>query len=313
MLDLAVIIVTWNVRDLVVDALNSLFSDLTASGLQATVYVIDSASSDGTAQAISESFPDVRLTASQENLGFTAANNLALQKIGFGEQGGSNLPRAVYLLNPDTITHAGACRALFDALMNDDSIGMVGARLTYDDGSFQHSAFSFPGLRQLWVELFPTPGRLIESRFNGRYPRAKYEQGEPFLVDFTLGATMMLKSEVIQQIGLLDQQTFFMYCEEIDWAWRMQKAGWKVQCVPTAHVTHLGGQSSSQARPQSVVNLWTSRLRLFQKHYPVWKCIVARRMVAVGMQRKIQQARAKGDPAELIAAYEQVKELAASS
>jgi hypothetical protein len=313
MLDLAVIIVTWNVRNLVVDALSSLFSDLAASRLQANVYVIDSASSDGTAQAISESFPDVRLTASQENLGFTAANNLALRQIGFGEIDGSNLPRAVYLLNPDTVTHAGACRTLFDALMDDDSVGMVGARLTYGDGSFQHSAFSFPGLRQLWVELFPTPGRLIESRLNGRYRRATYEQGEPFRVDFTLGATMMLKSEVIQQIGMLDQQTFFMYCEEIDWAWRMQKAGWKVQCVPAAHVTHLGGQSTSQAGPQSVINLWTSRLRLFQKHYPAWKRLLARGMVAVGMQRRIRRAQAKSEPAELIAAYEHVKEMAASS
>jgi hypothetical protein len=112
---------------------------------------------------------------------------------------------------------------------------------------------------------------------------------------------------------MLDQQTFFMYCEEIDWAWRMQKAGWKVQCVPAAHLTHLGGQSTSQAGPQSVINLWTSRLRLFQKHYPAWKRLLARGMVAVGMQRRIRRAQAKSEPAELIAAYEHVKEMAASS
>ncbi len=75
----------------------------------------------------------------------------------------------------------------------------MGAALEYGDGSFQHSAFMFPGLRQLWVELFPTPGRFYESAFNGRYDRTLYESGQPFAIDFPLGAAFMLRREVIQQ------------------------------------------------------------------------------------------------------------------
>lgn len=305
MADLAVVIVTWNVRALALAALRTLFADLEAHGPAADVYVVDSASSDGTAAAIAAAFPQVRLTASVDNLGFGRANNLALRQIGFGQPGGAPLPAAVYLLNPDTLTQPGATRALYDALMADTLTGLVGARLAYEDGAFQHSAFRFPGLRQLWVELFPAPARLYDSAFNGRYPRRLYEAGAPFSVDFVLGAAMMLRREVIAQTGMFDEQ-FFMYCEEIDWAWRIHRAGWDVKCVPAARVTHLAGRSSGQARPRSVINLWTSRLRLYAGYYPAWKLALARRMVAVGMARRARRA---ADPA-LAEAYRAVERLA---
>jgi N-acetylglucosaminyl-diphospho-decaprenol L-rhamnosyltransferase len=283
-MDIAVVVVTWNVRELALDALRSVFEDVKTSGLQVEVYVVDSASSDGSAEAIAAAFPEVKLTASKENLGFGKANNLAIQQI----MNGVDLPKAIYLLNPDTITQVGATRALYNALIASPRLGLVGARLSYGDGSFQHGGFGFPGLRQLWVEFFPTPGRLIEGRFNGRYPRELYDAGKPFSVDFTLGATMMLKREVIEQTKGFDEE-FFMYCEETDWAWRIHDAGWDVQCIPAAHVIHLAGQSTSQARPQSVINLWTSRLRLYRKHHPAWKFALARWMIAVGMWLKIRR------------------------
>ena len=315
MADLAVVIVTWNVRDLVLNALQSLYADLEQSALTATVYVVDSASHDGTPQAVADAFPKVKLIASHENLGFGRANNLAMRQMGFGQGDSSHTPpEVVYLLNPDTITQLGATRALYDALRSQPDAGMVGAQLAYEDGHFQHSAFRFPGLRQLWVELFPTPPRLYDSPFNGRYPQALYQAGVPFKVDFTLGATMMLRREVIEQTGMFDEQ-FFMYCEEIDWAWRIYKAGWHIYCVPTARVIHLSGQSTGQARPQSFINLWTSRLRLYKKHHPSWKARVARWMVALGMRRRARQL---GDvPAEQRAAmhkaYQTIEHLALSS
>lgn len=309
MVDLAVVIVTWNVRELALNALRSLFTDLDANGPAAEVYVVDSASTDGTPEAIAQHFPQVKLIASRENLGFGGANNLALREI-FAQTNMGDLPRAVYLLNPDTITHLGATRTLFDALMSNPTWGLVGAQLAYEDGTFQHGAFEFPGLRQLWVEFFPTPGRLIEGRFNGRYPRGLYQSDQPFPVDFPLGATMMLRREVVEQTGMFDEQ-FFMYCEEIDWAWRIHKAGWEVYCVPSALVIHLAGKSTTQVRPQSVIYLWTSRLHLFAKHYPRWKYAVAKRMVAWGMARKIRQLSLQHSPDEaLLNAYRTVYQMA---
>ncbi|MGQ9888087.1 MAG: glycosyltransferase family 2 protein [Aggregatilineales bacterium] len=305
MADLAVVVVTWNVRALALEALRTLFADLEAHGPGAEVYAVDCASDDGTAEAIAATFPQVRLTASEENLGFARANNLALRQMGFAGQGSSALPRAVYLLNPDTLTRPGATRALFAALLEHSEVGLVGARLSYGDGTFQHSAFRFPGLRQLWMELFPAPARLYDSAFNGRYPRWLYDAGKPFFVDFVLGATMMLRREVIEQTGGFDEQ-FFMYCEEIDWAWRIQRAGWRVKCVPAAEVVHLAGQSTRQAQARSVLNLWASRLRLYDKHYPAWKAALARRMVAAGMASRAQKSR---DPL-LAEAYRAVEKLA---
>jgi GT2 family glycosyltransferase len=310
MRDLAVLIVTWNVRDLVLAALAALLDDLASSGLAASVHVVDCASADDTADAIAVRFPEVDLVASPDNLGFAGGNNLLLRRIGFGSPvcDGEALPRAVYLLNPDTATQPGATRALFDALMARPMRGIAGARLAYGDGSFQHGAFTFPGLRQLWTEFFPTPGRWVEGRFNGRYPRALYDAGQPFTVDCVLGAAMMVRREAICAAGLFDP-AYFMYCEEIDWAWRMHRAGYEAVCVPAARVIHFVGQSAGQVRPRSVINLWTSRLYLYAKHYPQWKLKVARRIVAAGMRRRAARA---DDPA-LRAAYETVRAMALDS
>jgi N-acetylglucosaminyl-diphospho-decaprenol L-rhamnosyltransferase len=313
MLDLAVVIVTWNNQDIIGNALQSLLDDLQTTALAYQVWVVDSASSDETVDLIRTNFPDVHLIACDENIGFGRANNLAMREIGFDrDKSASELPHVVYLLNPDTVTHQGATQTLYDILMNDDDVGGVGARLTFDDGSFQHSAFMFPDLGQIWTEFFPTPGRFIEGAFNGRYEKAYYQSDKPFLVDFTLGATMMLKRDVLMQTGLFDED-FLIYCEEVDWAWRIHKAGWNILCVPQAHVTHLGGQSTSQVRVWSVLNLWKSRLHLYDKHYPIWKLWLARRLVRLGMRRKISQL----DPQtpnfdDILSAYQTIINMAKS-
>jgi N-acetylglucosaminyl-diphospho-decaprenol L-rhamnosyltransferase len=312
--DLAVVIVTWNVRDLVRDALRTLLEDIEDSGLQTKVWVVDNASADGTAEAVGAQFPQVRLIASPDNLGFAGGNNLALRTIGFGgETPAEDLPPAVFLLNPDTLVQQGALRALYDALFAAPDVGLVGARLAYEDGSFQHSAFHFPGVWQTMFDLLPMPGRLYESRLNGRYPRALYEGDAPFEVDHMLGATMLLRREVIQQIGMFDPQ-YFMYCEEIDWSMRIRQAGWRILCVPAAQITHLEGRSTAQVRPASLVNLWRSRFQLYRKHYAPWRVVLIRAVVRLGMRRKIAEARR--DPgltaaqrADLVAAYRTVMTL----
>ncbi len=289
MTDLAVIIVTWNNAREIEAALRSLLADLDESGLRHAVWLVDSASTDATVALVRQRFPRVQLIVSEANIGFGACNNLALRRLGFDGGAATNaLPKAVYLLNPDTITHGGATRRLYDALMSRADAGLVGARLSFADGRFQHGAFRFPGLRQLYCEFFPTPGRLLEGGFNGRYSRALYDGGQPFPVDFTLGATMMLRREVILETGMFDER-FFLYCEEIDWAWRIQKAGWRAFCEPRARVTHLGGGSTSQASASSFVHLWKSRLLLYETHQPRWKRRVARRLIALGLRRRLRQ------------------------
>jgi len=292
--DLAVIIVSWNVRALVLDALRTLRADLT--GLRAEIWVVDNASADGTPDAIRAEFPDVKLIAGEKNVGFAAGNNLALRALGFSDtpRPNPNGPRAVFLLNPDTLVKPGAIHALYDALFSLPEAGMVGAQLSYEDGSFQHGAFRFPGLAQLVIDLYPMPnrlrGKLYGSALNGRYSTALYAQGEPFPVDHLLGATMLLRREVIEQTGIFDEG-YFMYSEEIDWCARIRKAGWEIYSVPAAHIVHLEGRSTKQIRPQSVVNLWTSRLRFFDKHYSPLRRAAARLLIHFGMRLKIGKTR----------------------
>jgi N-acetylglucosaminyl-diphospho-decaprenol L-rhamnosyltransferase len=317
-MELAVVIVSWNTRDLTLDTLRTLYQDLETNGPQAQAWVVDNASSDGTPDAIRSQFPQVTLVASEINLGFAAGNNHALNRMGFGNERctADDLPRAVYLLNPDTQTQMGATRTLYDALFALPRAGVVGAQLAYEDGSFQHGAFRFPGLGQLIIDLFPVPGRLYESALNGRYPRQAYQGNTPFPVDHTLGATLMLRRDVIQQVGMFDEQ-YFMYCEEIDWSIRIRRAGWEIYCVPAARVIHLAGQSTRQIRPQSVINLWRSRMRLFEKYYSRPQLILARQVIRLGMRRQIAAARRacqKGDLTaeqcdDLIHAYRAVQTL----
>ncbi len=143
--------------------------------------------------------------------------------------------------------------------------GACGAQLFYADDSLQHGAFRFPGLAQLALDFFPPPGRLnqtvLDSRLNGRYPHGLYNADLPFPVDFVLGATLMVRSEVLRQIGLLDEG-YFMYCEEMDWQRR---------------VMHVAGASSSQFRSRSFVALWQSRLRYYRRyHSPAFNRAAAR-------------------------------------
>jgi GT2 family glycosyltransferase len=309
---LAVIIVAWNVRDLLLDCLRSLFADVTGGSLRGEVWVVDNASTDGTMEAVRAAFPareypSLRLLEPGENLGFAGGNNLALRAMGF--PGGDDPPEWVLLLNPDTVITPGALETLVEGA-EAAGAGLAGARLVYGDGSFQHSAFEFPGLAQLIIDLFPVPGRLVESRLNGRYSREWYAAGEPFDVGHPLGATFLLRREAIQQTGLFDEQ-FKLYCEEIDWAMRIHEVGWRVVCVPSAEVVHYGGQSTGQVRPQSIVNLWTARLQLYRKHYPAWKAVLARWLMRLGMNWLIKRtARDSALPddtaAALVGAYREV-------
>jgi len=287
--DLAVVTVSWNVQGLLTACLRSLFADLARSGLEAEVWVVDNASTDGTPEMVARAFPTVRLIASQENLGFARANNIALRAILTPHA--SRLTPCVWLLNPDTEVLAGATAALLSALEAHPWAGVAGAKLLYSDGSLQHSAFRFPGLAQLLFEFLPLPPRLYDTPLNGRYPRRLYEGKAPFPIDHPLGAAMMVRAEAIEQVGLLDEG-FWMYCEEIDWCWRMRKAGWQAYCMPVAQVVHHAGKSSGQVRAAAFVALWRSRLRLYDKHYPPSKRRLARRLVRAGVRWKMHQARA---------------------
>ncbi len=284
MLDVAVIIVSWNVRDYLGPCLRSVYADLRLSGLHGQVWVVDNASTDGSVAFLRNVFPGVQVIANEKNVGFGAANNQGMQAAA------EYNPRYYFLLNPDTLLRPGALTHLVACLAERPNAGIAGARLVYGNGRFQHSAFHFPGLIQLAFDLFPMPARLYETWLNGRYARRLYEPDRsPFSVDFPLGATMMVRAAVAEATNGFDE-SFHMYCEEIDWSWRVREAGWKIYTVPAAEVVHYGGESSRQIPAQSVVNLWRSRARLYRRHHGPLVQFLASRMVKMAMRKKALKA-----------------------
>jgi len=279
-MDLSVIIVSYNTRDLLRACLTSVVSTL-SSGLDHEVLVVDNASADGSAAMARDAFPQVRLLINKKNRGVAAAGNQAL-----GQSGG----RHAILLNPDTVVRRGAFVKMVKFLDENPQVGVVGPKLVYPDGGFQHSAFTFPTLPMIFLDYFPLSHRLINSRLNGRYSRVLYEEGEPFPIDHPLGAGLMVRRRVMGEVGLLDEG-FFMYCEEIDWCIRIKKADWQIYCHPQAEITHYVGQSTTQFGDEMFVELHKSRYRVYRKHYSWRFRRMARWLVRLGLTYRSLQAR----------------------
>ncbi len=296
MIDLSVIIVSWNVRSYLADCLRSVFAELNHAGLNGKVWVIDNNSTDGTVEMVQNLFPQVHLIVNDNNPGFGAANNQGMAAANEHD------PRFHFLLNPDTVVRPGAIGKMVQFMDSHPDVGMSGARLVYGDGRFQHSAFEFPRLGQLYFDLFPVPARLYESKMNGRYPRKMYEpSNKAFKVDHPLGATMLVRRDVAEATNGFDQ-AFFMYCEELDWCRRIHEAGWKIYTVPSAEIVHFGGESTGQVAARSVINLWESRARFYKRYYGRMINKMASWIVLAGMKRRIKQT---VEP-ELVQAYKRV-------
>ena len=285
-MDLGIVVVNWNVRQLLAGCLDSLYLDLAESGsaLHGVVCVVDNASSDGSVAMLRRQFPHTLLVEG-ENSGMGAGNNRGLRLLMERYQ-----PFALLVLNPDTVVRPGALRALVSFLRAHPRAGVAAPKLLNPDGSLQHAGFHFPALGQALFDLFPPPGRLAalaDSPLNGRYPAAAYQGGAPFQVEHTLGAAFAVRGEAIAQCGQFDE-TFQMYCEEIDWQWRLAAAGWQRWIVPAAEVIHYGGRSTAQVPAESLLRLWTSRRRLYYRYHSPALNAVLNPLVQLGMRRRIR-------------------------
>lgn len=305
-MELSVIVVSHNTRELLAGCLRSVLASL-ASGPSYEVIVVDNASRDGTVKMLEERYPQVRLLKNERNKGFAAATNQGLRE----SQG-----EYLLLLNSDTIVRRDALPQMVRFLAESPQAGVVGPKLLYPDGKFQHSAFTFPTLPMIFLDFFPLNHRFLNSRLNGRYPKALYEKGEPFPVGHPLGAAMMTKRQVVEEVGLLDEE-FFMYCEEIDWCIRVKKAGWEIFCLPRVEIVHYGAASTSRFREAMFVELHKSRYCLYRKHYgPLFRGL-ARFIVGLGVRREMIKARrtvsqgliTKQELEERLGAYRRVLEL----
>lgn len=278
---LAVIIVSYNVRQYLERCLESVLADLSFSGVKGEVWVFDNASSDGSQDLVREKFPQVKLHASETNIGFASANNFVMRKL----LTSPSPPDYFFLLNPDTEVLPGAIEMLLEFMEGKTRVAVASPKLLNPDGSLQPSAFRFPGLIQTFFDFFPLHPRLYSSPLNGRYPGFLYRRGKPFAIDHPLGAAMLVRRKAVEEVGLMDEG-FFIYCEEIDWCLRFKKAGWLIYCVPEAHVVHYIARSTSRLPERTTIELWKSRYRLYSKHKSPFFLKAFRALVKVGLRYK---------------------------
>ena len=275
MLDLSVIIVNYNTKRMLQGCLDSAKKSLSGYEGGYEIIVIDNASLDGSAAMVAGRHPDVALLQNKINVGFAIACNQGISH---------SKGNYILLLNPDVVVLGSAIQELSAFLRSHPDVGLVGGKLRYPDGSFQHGAFRFPNLWMSFFDFFPLNYKLINSRLNGRYPFSAYQK--PFEIDHPLGACMMVRRQVIEEVGPLSRD-FFMYCEEIDWCTRIKRAGWRIYCQPKAELIHYQAQSTRQFREAMFVELHKSRFRLFKKHYSPAFRLMARLIVMVGIAREM--------------------------
>jgi N-acetylglucosaminyl-diphospho-decaprenol L-rhamnosyltransferase len=219
---------------------------------------------------VAQEFPDVRLIASEENLGYSRGNNLGLE---------ASRGRYALVLNPDTEVAAGALRALVDYAEAHPQVGILGPRLVNPDGSPQSSRRRFPTLLTAFFESTWLQGH-APRRLLDRYYARDLPDDAPAEVDWVTGACLLVRRAVYEQVGGFDEG-FFMYSEELDFCRRAQAAGWRVAYVPGAVVTHFEGKSSEQAVPERHLRFQRSKIRYFRKYhgplaaFALWLFLVA--------------------------------------
>jgi len=253
-IDLSIVIVNWNTKDLLPQCLKSF--DQASDRLKMEVFVVDNCSVDRSVELVREKFPEVIVIQNPMNLGFAKANNQAMKR---------SKGKYILLLNPDTQVKEGAVENLTHFMDAHPEVGIAGAKLLNSDGSKQNSIANFPSLA---TELLNKS--LLRWLFPKTFPGKERNISEPIEVDSIIGACMMVRREAMEQVGLLDED-YFLFLEETDWCYRMKKAGWKVYHVPQAEVYHFQGKSAEKDKKRAKVEYYRSRYQFFKKNRGSWQ------------------------------------------
>jgi GT2 family glycosyltransferase len=265
-LDLGIVIVNYNVRDLLRDCLASVYDshgDLTFS-----VCVVDNGSDDGSADMVEAEFSHVQLIRS-ENRGYARGNNAGLRAFGFGVEGQSDpdQPRYALLLNPDTVLAPSALTGMVAFLEDHPDAAVAGPRLVREDGTLDKACRrGFPTPEVAAYRLFGLSRLFPKSRRFGRYNLTYLPPDVTTQVDSVVGAFMLIRGQALEQVGLLDER-YFMYAEDLDLCYRIKQQGWQVWYNADVTVLHYKGQSSRQRSSFANVQFYQT-MRLFHaKHY----------------------------------------------
>jgi len=255
--DISFSITNYNTKDFLGSCIDSVINGVKEHSNE--IIVVDDASSDGSAAMIREKFPQVKIIENEINMGYVKSNNIGIR---------ASSGRYIMSLNSDTVVLDGSIDKIIRFLDNNPNAGAAGPKLLNSDGSIQlqarrgfptpiNSLFYFSGLSRLF----------LNNKLMGGYLLTYLDDKATTEVDSLCGAAMIVKRDVIDKVGLMDE-SYFMYGDDIDWCYRMKQAGWKVYYLPEAEIIHYGGRGGS--RRQSYRNIFEFHRAMavfYNKHY----------------------------------------------
>jgi GT2 family glycosyltransferase len=262
-MDVSIIIVNWNARDLIRPCLESIYRE--TRGVSFEVIVVDNLSSDGSVEMLRDDFPSVKLIASDVNRGFAGGNNVGMAV---------STGRYLLLLNPDTLVRDNAIAKMVQFADVRPEAGVVGPRVLNMDGTLQRSCFLSPSVLNLLLSTFGLHKLSPKSSFFGREIMSWCPMTEERPVDVVSGCCMLVRRDAYRQVGGMDE-TYFMYFEETDWCYRIREAGWQVVYTPGAEITHLGGACTERVKSDMMAQHAASLLLFFRKHKGTLAYLVA--------------------------------------
>jgi hypothetical protein len=268
-MDVGIVIVNYNTQALLRRCLETVFA---STGVEFRVCVVDNASPDESVSMVAQDFPTVHLIANDANVGYPTANNQGLRYFGFGA-GRLGAGRYALLLNPDTEVPPDALSNAVAFMDARPQAGMMGPKLVRPDGSLDLACRrSFPSPEISFYRLTGLSRLFPQSRRFGRYNLTYLDPDETIEVDSVVGAFMMVRNEAMSDVGLMDE-SFFMYGEDLDWAYRIKHADWKVYYYPQITVLHVK-RAASRNSARAQVEFWRAMETFYHKHYasetPFW-------------------------------------------
>lgn len=270
MLDLSIIIVNWNTIGELRDCLLSVEQEALD---KIETIVVDNGSSDGSAGMVRKDFPWAQMIRNEENLGFSRANNQGIA---------ASRGRYVLLLNSDCLVQKGALQGLVDFADENPDSGLFGPKILNLDGTIYFSCRRFPTLRAgifrntILGKYFP------KNAYTRDYLMVEWDHSEPRDVDWLSGAALLIRRKLLDEIGVLDER-FYMYCEDVDIAYRAKKNGWRAVYYPYVAIVHARARSSDKVANRMIIEFHKSMYRFFKKHYSRNSSIFVKLLVPVGL------------------------------
>jgi GT2 family glycosyltransferase len=253
-IDISFVIVNWNTKDLILQCIDSLISK--KGNYTQEIIVVDNASCDGSSNAIKEKHPEVQLIQNSQNLGFAKANNIGIKK----SEGAY-----ICLLNSDIQVLDNTISFMINYMNNNKDVGLSGPKILWPDMTLQHSCMNYPSIRTHICETFLLNRLFSHSAlFSGEY-MFFFNHDKSIKVDWLIGCFMLIRREVLENVGLLDE-LFFIYSEETDLCKRMHEAGWEIVFLPEVSAIHHNASSSNKNPVRFSAEQTLSALKYCKKH-----------------------------------------------